>query len=400
MFTTTWKKTVWIIALGLALSGCQLFNHARVPHEKAHEKVPPITVSQQKWGEVDGQAVYLYTLKNAQGMTVKVSNWGGYVQSILVPDRHGKFEDVILGYDTWQEYYNDCCYSGPIVGRFGNRIAKGQFEIDGVTYQLTTNNGGPNNNINQLHGGLKGLHKRLWQGQIVDNKVEINYLSIDGEEGYPGNLAIKVTFSLDQNNGFKISYQATTDKKTPVNLTSHTYFNLSGNMQRDVEGQKLQIIAEQITPVDHLLIPTGALVPVAGTPFDFRQPMKIGEKIRTHDQQLKMGGGVDSVFGGYDHNWLFSDYDGSMKVQASLYDPVSGRHMSIETQEPALQFYAGNFMDGSVIGKGGKPVEHRYGIALEPQHYPDSPNQPHFPNTILAPGEVYQTATIYRFSLR
>jgi aldose 1-epimerase len=359
-----------------------------------------IVVNVEQWGDAEGQPIYLYTLKNRAGMTVKVSNWGAYVQSIVVPDQEGKFADVLIGYDSWPEYHNDCCYSGPIVGRFGNRIAAAKFAIDGVSYQLTKNDGGPNKDVNQLHGGKLGLHKRVWQAKEIADGVELSYLSVDGEEGYPGNLSIKVSYTLTQQNEFKVAYHATADKTTPVNLTLHAYFNLSGDAQRNIETQILQIAADKITPVDDLLIPTGELLPVAGTPFDFTQPTLIGKNIRTADPQLKKGGGVDQQFGGYDHNWVFNNYDGSLKNQVSLYDPQSGRVLEILTEEPAIQFYSGNFMDGSVSGKNGKVINHRNGLALEPQHYPDSPNQPSFPSTLLKPGEVYQTLSVYRFSVK
>lgn len=358
-----------------------------------------ISVSKALWGQAEGQNIYLFTIKNAQGMTVQVMNWGATAKSIWVPDRNGKLEDILIGYDSWDEYHSDCCYSGPIVGRYGNRIGQGKFTIDGIEYNVTRNNGGPNNDVNQLHGGLKGLHKRVWQAERVENGVALTYRSADGEEGYPGNLTIKVTYTLTNDNEMQISYQATTDKKTPVNLTSHTYFNLSGDMKRDIEGHILTIKSEQITPVDSLLIPTGEFMDVAETPFDFRLPTAIGARIRLADPQLKLGGGVDTEFGGYDHNWVFSDYDGSLKHQVRLYEPESGRYMDILTEEPGIQFYAGNFMDGTLKGKSGKLVKHRYGLALEPQHFPDGPNQPNFPNTLLGPGEVYETTSIYKFGV-
>lgn len=356
-----------------------------------------IRVSSEKWGEADGKEIRLYTLKNDKGMVVRAINWGAYVQSVIVPDRDGSFEDVVIGYDNWDEYYNDCCYSGPVVGRFGNRIAKGKFTIDGIEYNVTRNNGGPNNDMNQLHGGLRGLHKRAWDASQIENGVEMTYVSIDGEEGYPGNLKVIVAYTLNNDNEFKITYEAISDKKTPINLTWHAYFNLSGNMKRDIEGQMLLIKADKITPVDDWLIPTGELLSVEGTPFDFRSFTAIGSRIRVKDEQLKKGGGVDKEFGGYDHNWVFTESNGSLAHQVTMYDPKSGRVMEIFTQEPALQFYSGNFMDGTVKGKAGKVVKHRYGIALEPQNYPDAPNQQNFPNSILAPGETYSTSSVYRF---
>ncbi|MDN4502805.1 aldose epimerase family protein [Alteromonadaceae bacterium BrNp21-10] len=391
------KKFIKILGLLVVvhgMSGCE--NDATDVHASAAET----KVSAVLWGEANNQPVYLYTLTNNAGMQVKVSNWGAYVQSILVADKLGKIEDVLVGYNSWQEYYNDCCYSGPVVGRFGNRIAGAQFEIDGQVYQVTKNDGGPNKDINQLHGGKLGLHKRLWQSKIISNGVELSYLSVDGEEGYPGNLNIKVRYTLNQQNEFAVAYAATTDKTTPVNLTLHTYFNLSGDRKRSIEGHELMIAANKITPVDDLLIPTGALQDVANTPFDFTQAKLVAKDIRVSDPQLLKGGGMDTEFGGFDHNWVFSDYDGSLKNQVSLYDPQSGRLLEILTQEPAIQFYSGNFMDGSVSGKNAKPILHREGLALEPQHFPDSPNQPQFPSTLLKPGDTYQTQSVYRFSVK
>ena len=367
---------------------------------EASNIVKAVDVKVEKWGEAEGQTANLYTLKNDNGMVVKVSNWGAYVQSIVVPDREGKFEDVVIGYDTWQEYYNDNNYSGPVVGRFANRLAKGKFSIDGVDYQLTTNNGGENGDVNQLHGGLKGLHKRFWQPQEIENGVELTYVSPDGEEGYPGTLTIKVSYTLSQDNELKMEYQATTDKKTYVNLTSHVYFNLSGDRKRNIEQHELLIKAKQFTPVDTLLIPTGEFRDVANTPFDFTTLKSVGKDIRTVNEQLKMGGGVDQTFGGYDHNWIFTESDGSLKEQAYLYEPISGRYMDVLTQEPAIQFYAGNFMDSTVTGKNGKIIKHRDGLALETQHFPDAPNQPSFPSTLLSPGDTFHSVTVYKFGVK
>ncbi len=353
-----------------------------------------VTVSSELWGKADNQDIYRFTLKNANGMQIQLINWGAYITSIMVPDRNGKFEDVVVGYDDFSGYHTDNGYMGPIVGRFGNRIDHGQFTIDGQKYQLTINDG-----ENQLHGGMKGLHHHVWQAKQVENGVQLHYLSKDGEEGYPGNLDITVTYTLNNNNEMMISYEATTDKKTPVNLTSHVFYNLSGDMKSSIEGFELTIPADTITPVNSGLIPTGEFMPVEGTPFDFRTAKAIGKDIRVADEQLKKGGGTDKEFGGYDHNWVFSDWDGSMKHQVHVYDPVSGRTLDISTEEPGIQFYAGNFMDGTMKGKGGKPIPHRYVMALEPQHFPDSPNQPNFPNTILKPGETYKTASIYKFGV-
>ncbi|MGL1957137.1 MAG: galactose mutarotase [Colwellia sp.] len=365
-----------------------------------NEEIMETEVSVEKWGKAEGETAYLYTLKNDNGVVVKVSNWGAYIQSIIVPDRDGNFEDVVIGYDTWQEYYDDCCYSGPVVGRFANRIAKGKFSIDGVDYQLTTNDGGENGDVNQLHGGEKGLHKRFWDSRLVKNGVELTYVSPDGEEGYPGTLTIKVSYTLSQDNELKLEYQATTDKTTYVNLTSHVYLNLSGERKRNIEQHELLIKAKQFTPVDTLLIPTGELRNVANTPFDFTVLKPVGKDIRTANEQLKMGGGVDQEFGGYDHNWVFTDSDGSLKEQAALYEPISGRYMDILTQEPALQFYTGNFMDSTVKGKNNKIIKHRDGLALETQNFPDAPNQPTFPSTLLTPDNTFHSITVYKFGVK
>jgi aldose 1-epimerase len=355
------------------------------------------SITKSVWGEVDGKKVYLYELKNANQMRVKITNWGGYIQSIIVPDKKGVFDDVLLGYDSWPQYYNDCCYSGPIVGRFGNRIAEGRFSIDGEKYQLVTNNGGQNNDKHHLHGGLKGLHKRLWDAEIKDGKLLLSYLSKDGEEGYPGNLNITVIFSLNDNNEFKIEYIAKTDKKTPVNLTWHPYINLTGTAE-SIEDHELWINASNVTEVDSDLIPTGKFLSVSGTPFDFKTFNRVGKNIRKDNAQLRYGGGVDTKYGGYDHNWVLDDYDGSLKHQLSLYEPKSGRLLEIFTTEPGMQFYSGNFMDGSYKGKG-KVINHRSGMALEPQNFPDAPNHANFHNSILSPSGIYETVSMYKFSL-
>ncbi len=353
---------------------------------------PKLTVSKEPFGTVEGKQINLYTLKNANGMVVKIMNYGAIVQSILVPDREGKFEDVVLGFDQLEGYVKDHSYFGAIVGRYGNRIARGKFTLDGVEYTLATNNG-----ENHLHGGNKGFDKVVWKAKAVKSAdavgVELHYLSKDGEEGYPGNLNVKVTYTLNNKNELKIEYRATTDKPTPVNLTNHSYFNLSGNCKRDILGHRLWINADYFTPVDDGLIPTGEIWSVKGTPMDFTKPTAIGKRINDDYEQLKFGHG-------YDHNWVLNEVDGSLKLQVSLYDPGSGRLMEIFTEEPGLQFYSGNFLDGSIIGKGGVAYQYRYGLCLEPQHFPDSPNHPDFPNTILRPGETYHTVSVYRFFVK
>lgn len=349
-----------------------------------------LSITKEIFGQMpDGRNVDIYTLTNANGMTARITNYGAIVQKLTAPDRHGKFEDVVLGYDKLDDYLKDSPYFGAIVGRYGNRIAKGKFTLDGVECTLANNNG-----ANHLHGGIKGFDKVLWDARpnISADAVslELTYLSKDGEEGYPGNLKSIVIYSLTNNNELKIEYAATTDKATPCNLTHHSYFNLSGDCKSDILNQVIWMNADRFTPVDAGLIPTGELRPVKNNPFDFTTATAIGARINADDEQLKFGLG-------YDHNWVLNNVDGSMKLQATLYDPASGRLMEIHTVEPGLQFYSGNFLNGSNIGKGGKVYNYRFGMCLETQHYPDSPNQPNFPSTILKPGETYHTQTFYRF---
>lgn len=338
----------------------------------------------------DGGVAKLITLKNSNGVEVAITNYGAIVQKIVVPDRRGQFEDVVLGYDTLEGYLGEHPYFGAVVGRYGNRIAKGKFSIGDAEYTLATNNG-----PNALHGGLKGFDKVLWTLLPDDSKdsVTLRYVSADGEEGYPGRLTATVVYTLTDENALQIDYSATTDKPTPVNLTNHSYFNLAGAGNGDILDHELQIVADHITPVDSTLIPNGDLQPVEGTPFDFRQPTAIGARIDGDSQQLEFGLG-------YDHNWVLARRTEGLELAASLYEPSSGRLMQVLTTEPGLQFYSGNFLDGSNVGKGGMVYRHRYGLCLETQHFPDSPNQPDFPSTVLLPGEVYESSTVYRFLTR
>ncbi len=358
-----------------------------------NSKPSMLNIDKQVFGsDVDGKPVYLFTLSNVNGMVVRITNYGAIVQSLLVPDREGKIEDVVLGYDQLNDYLKDSPYFGAIVGRYGNRIARGKFRLENNEYTLQTNNG-----VNHLHGGIKGFDKVVWNAEPIkyENEVslKLSYLSPDGEEGYPGNLSAIVIYTLTNNNELKIEYQATTDKPTLCNLTHHSYFNLSGNCQRNILNHRLWINANHFTPVDSTLIPTGEILPVKDTPFDFSTARAISERIDWEDEQLKFGLG-------YDHNWVLNDVDGSLKLQASLYDSVSGRLMEILTVEPGLQFYSGNFLNGSQVGKAGKVYHFRNGLCLETQHFPDSPNKPNFPATILKPGETYETQTVYRFSVK
>lgn len=340
----------------------------------------------------DGTAIDRYTLSNANGMKVQITNYGGIVTSILVPDKNGKLADVVLGYDNLEGYLKNNPYFGCIVGRYGNRIARGKFKIDGKEYSLATNSG-----PNHLHGGLKGFDKVVWTAKEIRSQqtvgLELSYWSKDGEEGYPGNLAVTVAYTLSNDNALRIDYQATTDQPTICNLTNHSYFNLKDAGATPILDHELLLDADYITPVDSTLIPTGKLQPVAGTPFDFRTPTTIGARIDAEDEQLRFGRG-------YDHNFVLNGQPGTLRRVGKLSEPTSGRLLEIWTTEPGIQFYSGNFLDGSITGKNGTVYQFRHGLCLETQHYPDSPNQPNFPTTILKPGEKYQTTTIYKFSIQ
>lgn len=336
----------------------------------------------------DFSSIREYTLRNSKGMEVRLTNYGATITAIRVPDRNGKFADVSLGYDSLEGYVNavDRPYFGAIVGRYGNRIAKGTFHLDGKTFTLAKNNG-----ENHLHGGNMGFDKVIWDAKILSPRsIRFSYLAKDGEEGYPGNLSVRVTYTLETDNALRIDYRATTDKATPVNLTNHTYFNLAGEGSPTILHHELAIAADAFTPVDKGLIPTGEIRRVAGTPFDFRAPKPIGRDIGKSDRQLACGLG-------YDHNWVLNKRPGELRPAATLYEPRSGRLLEVLTREPGLQFYSGNFLDGRLRGKSGKPYLHRGGLCLETQHFPDSPNHPGFPSTILHPGETCETTTVYKF---
>ncbi len=339
-----------------------------------------------------GQSIDLYTLTNDHGMVVTLTNWGATIVSIQAPDRSGKNADVVLGYDTAAGYIGDTGYLGVTVGRYGNRIAKGRFKLDGKEYKLAQNDG-----ENHLHGGVAGFNKKLWEAKEIKPAngvaVQMHCLSKDGEEGYPGNLDVSVTFTLDNKNEVKIDYLATTDKPTVVNLTNHSYFNLLGDAAGDILGHEIMINADRFTPVDAGLIPTGELRPVAGTPMDFKQPKAVGARINDKYEQLLFGKG-------YDHNWVIIQAGAAPRLAARLSEPKMGRVMEVLTTEPGIQFYSGNFLDGTIKGKKGRVYQHRLGLCLETQHFPDSPNHPDFPSTTLKPGQKYQTTTIYRFSAK
>ena len=338
----------------------------------------------------DGQPVGLYTLTNTGGMEVAITNYGGIVVSIKAPDRSGKFADVVLGFDTFDAYLNNTPFFGALVGRYGNRIAKARFTLDGHEYHLAANDNG-----NTLHGGLKGFDKRLWNAKDVSTKevpaLELTYLSKDGEEGFPGNLSVTVTYSLTPKNELKIDYAATTDKDTVLNLTNHSYFNLAGQGEGDILSHLMMINGDRFTPVDATLIPTGELKSVAGTPLDFRKPTAIGARIDADDQQIKFGRG-------YDHNFVLNRKGGELILAARVTEPSSGRVLEVLTTQPGLQFYTGNFLDGTIHGKVGKVYPRRSAFCMETQRFPDSPNQPQFPTTVLKPGKHFQSTTVFRFS--
>jgi aldose 1-epimerase len=355
------------------------------------------SITSETWGEVDGQDVSLFTLTNANGMEVKITNYGGIIVSVIVPDRDGNVANVTLGYGTLDEYVSsgNPTYFGNITGRYANRIARGTFEIDGTHYYLAVNNA-----PNALHGGLKGFDKVVWDAEEVQGDgevgVKLSRVSPDMEEGYPGDLDVTVTYTLTDNNEIRIDYHATTDKPTVVNLTNHAYWNLAGDGSGSADGHMLQLNASNYTPVDASLIPTGEIAPVAGTPMDFTTPHAIGERNRDNFEQLVIGRG-------YDHNWVLDRSgadDNSLIVAAFVEEPESGRVLTISTTEPGIQFYSGNFLNATNIGAAGKMYRQGDGFALETQHFPDSPNHAVFPSTLLEPGSEFNSTTIYAFSVQ
>lgn len=377
-----WFAAMWLAGLASIAGGAQTPTPAT--------QQPAIT--RQPFGTVEGNAVHLFTLTNARGMRAAITNYGGIVIELWVPDRHGRLADVVLGYPTVQHYVKDSPYFGAIIGRYGNRIGRARFVLGGKEYRLAANDHG-----NHLHGGIKGFDKVIWKAQPAltaeGPRLALSYLSKDGEEGYPGNLHVTVTYHLTDDNALDIQYQATTDKPTPVNLTNHSYFNLRGQGEGDILGHELLLHAHRFTPVDAELIPTGDLRPVEGTPFDFRTPVAIGKRIDQPDEQLRFGRG-------YDHNFVLDNPPGRLGLAARVREPTTGRVMEVLTTEPGIQFYSGNFLDGTHVGKGGKVYRHRFGFCLETQHFPDSPNKPQFPSTILQPGQEYRSRTVYRFSVQ
>ena len=352
-----------------------------------------VKVTSTAWGTVDGAAVRRYTLTNSHGMKVRILSYGGIIQYLRVPDRHGHTKNVVLGFDNLDDYISSSPYFGATIGRYANRIAKGQFTLDGKTYQVPVNDG-----PNSLHGGTKGFDKVVWETTpFATNKtagIVQRYTSPAGEMGYPGTLTTQVTYTLDQKNNLRMDYRATTDAPTVINLTNHAYFNLAGEGSGAIYDHRLKINAKKYTPIDATLIPTGAIPTVAGTPFDFRKSTAIGKRIRSGNQQMVYGRG-------YDHNWVLDRKPGTgLQRAARAVDPKSGRILTVSTTEPGIQFYSGNFLDGTLIGTSGRMYRQGDAFTLETQHFPDSPNHPNFPTTVLRPGQTFKSSTIYGFSAR
>ena len=384
---------------GLALVFFSILNLQCKP-EKKKEAVETetivtknVTIEKHDFGETpEKEKVALYTLKNTNGIEINIMTYGGIITSLKTPNKDGVSEDIVLGYNSLDQYIKSSPYFGAIIGRYGNRIAKGKFAIDGTTYTLATNDG-----ENHLHGGLKGFDKVVWNAseETDDDSVSLilSYLSKDMEEGYPGNLEVTVTYTLKNDNTLAIAYKATTDKTTVVNLTQHSYFNLSGDFSKSILDQEVEINADTYIPVNQTLIPTGELANVEGTPFDFRTMKTIGKDIEVANDQLKKGLG-------FDHCWVLNDQNTGMRYAAKAYDPISGRVLEVTTDEPGIQFYSGNFLDGTLTSKNGGTYAHRSGFCLETQHYPDSPNQKDFPSTILEPRKVYNSKTSFKFYVK
>lgn len=388
------KKEFWLIYI-LALTivyapGCK----KKTPPPKETEiklevkETIPMSANEEPFGQTpDGRQIVLFTLTNPNGLRARITNYGAILVSLEVPDKNGKLADITLGFDSLEGYLKGHPYFGAIVGRYANRIGKAQFTLDGVLYKLAANN-----NENHLHGGNKGFDKAVWnpiecKADSQETWVKMSYISEDEEEGYPGNLASTVTYTLTEDDELKISYEAETDKTTIVNLTNHSYFNLAGQGTGDILGHELMLNADKYTPVDEGLIPTGEIKSVQNTPMDFTSPMTIGSRI-------------SQVEGGYDHNYVLMSGGGTLTLCAEVYEPTSGRVMTIYTTEPSVQFYTGNFLDGTLTGKAGKVYRKHYGFCLETQHFPDSPNKSNFPSVVLLPGQKYTSETVHKFSTR
>ncbi len=382
-------KRVLIMSLFLLTIQCNTVKK----NQTKPEEMKAITISKSDYGKTpDGISVEQYILKNKKGMKIAIITYGGIITSWTAPDKNGMYQDIVLGYNSLDEYIKSTPYFGAIIGRYGNRIANGKFTLEGIEYTLAQNNG-PNN----LHGGIKGFDKVVWNAEEVISDtiigLKLTYHSKDKEEGFPGNLETVVTYTLTEDNTLEVLYQATTDKKTIINLTQHSYFNLSGDFNKTILNHEITIDADTYIPVDETLIPTGEFAPVAGTPFDFRKPKTIALEINADNDQLKKGGG-------YDHCWVLNDQDEGMRLNATAYHPESGRLLEVFSNEPGIQLYSGNFLDGTLPSKNGGTYAYRSGFCLETQHYPDSPNQNNFPSVVLSPGEKYSSKTSFKFSVK
>lgn len=385
-------KKIFILYLSVLITSVAALGAAGTLSGKTKGKAESM-IKKELFGKLpDGNEVYCYTLKNANGMTVKVINYGATIASIMVPDKNGKFADVAFGYDSLSGYENGNAFFGGTIGRYANRIGNAKFTLDGKTYEVSANEG-----KNMLHGGKIGFNKVLWNAEPLETSkgpaVKMTYVSKDGEDGFPGTLTATVTFTLTKDNAIRIDYSAKTDKPTVVNLTNHSYFNLSGDPTKSILNDEVLIRADKFTPVNNTLIPTGKIETVANTPFDFRKLTPIGARINEPNDQLKYGIG-------YDLNWVLKGYDKKVREAAEVYDPSSGRILEVLTDQPGLQFYSGNHIDGTQVGKGGVVYKFRTALCMEAQHYPDSPNEPKFPSTTLKPGQTYKQTTIYKFTVK
>ncbi|MDT0685621.1 aldose epimerase family protein [Autumnicola psychrophila] len=390
------RKGLFAFALmGFALIFVQCKNEKKDENNQAEDTAEnqKVLIKKSDFGTTpEGELVEMFTLTNAGGMEVKVITYGGRITSLKAPDKIGNYEDVVLGFDSIEQYTKDNPYFGALIGRYGNRIAQGRFSLDGEEYELAQNNG-----ENHLHGGEKGFDKVIWNATPEEGEnsssLVLTYTSEDMEEGYPGKLDVTVTYTLFNDNSFDVNYEATTDKKTVINLTQHAYFNLSGDFSETILDHIIKINADKFVPVDENLIPTGDLMDVEDTPFDFLETKEVAEGINADNEQIQRGGG-------YDHNWVLNNQDSGMRFAASAYEPESGRFMEVYTDEPGMQFYTGNFLDGTLPAQGGGNYEKRTGFCFETQHYPDSPNQESFPSVVLEPGETYVSNTSFKFSVK
>ena len=374
------KSRIYVLLLGVSA----LFFQCTLNNNKLER------IESEPFGKApDGTPVELFTLTNTNGVTAQITNYGGIITTLNVPDKDGNFEDVVLGYYTLDEYLEKSPHFGCLVGRFGNRIANGKFTLDGVVYQMAINNG-----PNHLHGGLVGFDKKVWRPEMITEEnsasLKLTYLSPDGEENYPGNLNVEAVYMLNDDNELVLTFRATTDKITVLNLTHHSYFNLKGHGKGDILDHEIQFNSKEFVPIDSTSIPLGPLMNVSNTPFDFLQPKPIGQDIEADDEQIRNGGG-------YDHSFVVDGYNEDLKLACTVREPVFGRIMEVWTTEPAVQFYTGNFLDGSITGKDNMVYDIRYGFCLEAQHYPDSPNHPEYPTTVLDPDQVYEQTTVYKF---